>query len=105
MDKWILTSLQLLDFKLIAVIIFEELAPVEFYNVRSLTDPPYAYLSDDFCLLVCSESLRADFLFFMRFCTPKTTPPTPTPMTSYTSVNSFHSNMMLKALLSKSTVN
>jgi len=55
-------------------------------------------------LLVHSESLRTDFLFSTRFSTPKTTPPTPTPTTSKTSLNSSHSSMMLKALLSKSTV-
>ena len=56
-------------------------------------------------LLVHSDILRADFLFFTRFSTPNTTPPTPTPKTSYTSLNSFHSSMILKAFLSKSTVN
>ena len=56
-------------------------------------------------LLVHSESLRADFIFSFRFSTPNTTPPTPTPMTSYTSLNSFHSSMMLKALFSKTSVN
>ena len=56
-------------------------------------------------LLIHSESLRADFLFSTRFSTPKTTPPTPTPKTSYTSLKSSHSSMMLKALLSKSKVN
>ena len=50
-DKGILTSLQFIDYKLIVVSIFEELAPVEFYNVRSLTDPPYAYFSDRFCFV------------------------------------------------------
>ena len=53
-------------------------------------------------LLVHSASLRADFLFSKRFSTPKTTP---TPKTSYTSLNSFHSSMILNALLSKFTVN
>ena len=56
-------------------------------------------------LLVHSESLRAHFLFSKRFSAPKTIPPTPTPITSYTSLNSFHSSMMFKALLAKSTVN
>jgi len=56
-------------------------------------------------LLVHNDSLRADFLFSLRFSTPKTTPSTPTPRTSYTSLNSFHSSMMLRALLSKSIVN
>jgi len=40
MDKGILTFLQFLDYKLITIRIFEELASVEFYNERSLTDPP-----------------------------------------------------------------
>ena len=49
--KRILASLQLLDYKLIAVIIFEELALVEFYNVRILADPSKAYFSDGFCFV------------------------------------------------------
>ena len=51
MDKRALTPLQLLDYKLIAISIFEELAPIELYNVRSLTDPPNAYFSDDFSFI------------------------------------------------------
>jgi len=51
MNKRMLTSLQFLDYKLISVSIFEELATVEFYNVRSLTDPPNAYFSDGFCFV------------------------------------------------------
>jgi len=51
MDKWILTPLQLLDYKLVAISIFEELALVEFYNVRSLADPSNAYFSDGFCFV------------------------------------------------------
>jgi len=50
-DKRILTSLHFIDYKLIAVIIFEELVPVELYNVRSLTDRPNAYFSDGFCFV------------------------------------------------------
>ena len=48
MDKRILKSLQFVDYKLIAVSIFEELAPVKFYKVRSLTDPPNADFSNGF---------------------------------------------------------
>jgi len=51
MDKRILTSLQFIDYKLIAVSIFEELAPVELYYVRRLTDPPNAYFSNCFCFV------------------------------------------------------
>jgi len=51
MAKWILTSLQFIDYKLIAVSIFEELAPVEFYNVRRLTYPSNAYFSYGFCFV------------------------------------------------------
>jgi len=51
MDKEIFTSLQFIDYKLIAFIIFEELAPVVFYNVRSLPNPPNAYFSYDFCFV------------------------------------------------------
>ena len=51
MTKRILTSLQFIDYKLIAIIIFEELAPIEFCNVRSLTDPSNAYFSDGFCFV------------------------------------------------------
>ena len=50
-DKRMLTSLQFLDYKLIAVSIFEELTTVEFYNVRSLTDPPNAYFSNGYCFI------------------------------------------------------
>ena len=55
-------------------------------------------------LLMHKDSLRADFLFSLRFSTPKTTPPTPTPRISYAPLNSFHSSITFKALLSKSTV-
>ena len=51
MAKRILAPLQLLDYKLIAINIFKELAPVEFYDVRSLTDPSNAYFSDGFCFV------------------------------------------------------
>ena len=44
-DKWILTPLQLLDYKLIAVSIFEEFTLVESYKVRSLADSSNAYFS------------------------------------------------------------
>jgi len=50
-DKGVLTPLQFIDYKLFAFSIFEELAPVELYNVRSLTDPPNAYFSDGFCFV------------------------------------------------------
>jgi len=50
-DKRIFASLQFIDYKLIAVSIFEELAPIVFYNVRSLADPPNAYFSDGFCFV------------------------------------------------------
>jgi len=51
LDKGVLTSLQFIDYKLIAISIFEELAPVEFYNVRSLADSSNAYFSDGFCFV------------------------------------------------------
>ena len=44
-DKWILTPLQLVDYKLIAISIFEEFTLVEFYKVRSLADSSNAYFS------------------------------------------------------------
>ena len=50
-DKRVLASLQFIDYKLIAFSIFEELAPIELYNVRSLTDPPNAYFSNGFCFV------------------------------------------------------
>jgi len=106
MKKRILNSLQLLDYKLIASSIFEKFAPIKFYNIRRLTDSHNSYFFDGFCFVSTqSESLRTDFLFSTRFSTPKMTPPTPTPTTSYTSLNSFHSSIMFKALLSKSSVN
>ena len=105
MNQGIITSLKFLDYKLIAVSVFEELTSKVLYNVRTLANPSNPYFSETSALLVHSESLRASFLFSMRFSTPKTTPSTPTPKTSYTSLNSFHSSMILKALLSKSTVN
>jgi len=51
MDKGILTSLQFIDYKLIAIRIFEEFALVEFDNMRRLTDLSNAYFSDGFCLV------------------------------------------------------
>jgi len=64
MDKRILTFLLLLDYKLITVSIFEELAPVEFNNVRSLTNSPNAYFSDDFCFVGAQWEFESRFPFF-----------------------------------------
>ena len=47
-DKRIIAFFKLLYYKLIALGIFEELALVEFYNERTLADPPNAYFSDGF---------------------------------------------------------
>jgi len=64
MAKRILTPLQLFDYKLITISIFEELAPIEFYNVRSLADPPYAYFSDGFCFIGAQWEFESRFPFF-----------------------------------------
>ena len=64
MDKRALTPLQLLDYKLIAINIFEELAPIELYNVRSLTDPPNAYFSDGICFVGAQWEFENRFPFF-----------------------------------------
>jgi len=66
MDKGILTPLQLLDYKLIAISIFEEFAPVEFHNVRSLADPPNAYFSDGFCFVSAQWEFESRFPFFLE---------------------------------------
>jgi len=49
MNKRIFASLQFIYYKFIAVSIFEKLAPIEFYNIRSLAYPPNAYFFDGFC--------------------------------------------------------
>jgi len=64
LDKWILTSLQFIDYKLIAFSIFEEPAPIEFYNVRSLTDPSDACFSDGFCFVSAQWEFESRFPFF-----------------------------------------
>ena len=64
MDKEIFTSLQFIDYKLIAFIIFEELAPVVFYNVRSLPNPPNAYFSYDFCFVDAKWEFESRFPIF-----------------------------------------
>ena len=57
-------------------------------------------------LFVHRESFRTDDLFSLRFSTPKTTfPLDPTPNTSYSPQNSFHSNIISNAFLSNSVVN
>jgi len=48
MDEGIIASLQFIDYKLITISIFEKLASVELYNVRTLTNPPNSYFSDGF---------------------------------------------------------
>jgi len=63
-DKWILTPLQLLDYKLITISIFEELVLVEFYNVRSLTDSSNAYFSDGFCFVGAQWEFESRFPIF-----------------------------------------
>jgi len=66
MDKWKLTSLQLINYKLIAISILEELAPVELYNVRCLTDPHNAYFSDGFCFVGAQRKFESSFPFFLE---------------------------------------
>jgi len=66
MDKGILTFLQFLDYKLISISIFEELASIVFYNVRSLTDPSYAYFSDNFCFVGAQCEFESRFSFFQE---------------------------------------
>jgi hypothetical protein len=51
LNEGVLASLQLLDYKLVTISIFEELAAIKFYNVRSLTNPPNTYFSDGFCFV------------------------------------------------------
>ena len=64
MDKCIFTSLQFIDDKLIAVSIFEELAPIELYNIRILAYPPNAYFSDGFCFVGAQLEFESRFPFF-----------------------------------------
>jgi len=64
MGKWILTSLEFIDYKLIAISIFEEFEPVEFYNVRSLTNPSNAYFSNGFCFVGAQWEFESRFPFF-----------------------------------------
>ena len=63
MDEGIITSLQLIDYKLIAISIFEELTSEELYNVRTLTDPPNAYFSDDFSFIGAQWEFESKFSF------------------------------------------
>ena len=51
MNERIFASLQFVDYKLIAVSIFEELASIEFYTIRGLADPHNAYFSNGFCFV------------------------------------------------------
>ena len=64
MDEGIITFLQFLNYKLIAISIFEELAPVEFCNVRGLADPPNAYFSYDFCFVDAKWEFESRFPIF-----------------------------------------
>ena len=64
MDEGIITSLQFLDYKLIAISIFEEFASVELYNVRALTNPPNTYFSYGFCLVSAQWEFESNFPFF-----------------------------------------
>jgi len=66
MGKGIITFLQLLDYKLIAISIFEELASVKFYNVRSLTYPPNTYFSDGFSFVGAQWEFESRFPFFHK---------------------------------------
>jgi len=66
MGKRILTFLQFIDYKLVTTSIFEELAPVEFYNMRSLTDPPNPYFSDGFCFVGAQRKFESRFPFFQE---------------------------------------
>ena len=64
LNKGVLTSLQLLDYKLIAISIFEELRSVKSYNVRGLTNPPNTYFSDGFCFVGAQWEFESRFPFF-----------------------------------------
>jgi len=66
MNKRIFASLQLIDYKLIAISIFEKLAPVEFYDERSLTDPHNAYFFDGFCFVSAQGKFESRFPFFLK---------------------------------------
>jgi len=66
LDKGILASLQFINYKLIAVSIFEELVTVELYNVRILTNPHNTYFSDDFCFVGAQWEFEGRFSFFHK---------------------------------------
>ena len=66
MDEGIITFLQFLDYKLIAISIFEELASVEFYDVKSLTNPPNTYFSDRFRFVDTQWEFESRFPFFLE---------------------------------------
>ena len=66
MGKRIPTPLQLLDYKLLAIRIFEEFASIEFKNVRGFTDPPNTYFSDGFCFVGTQWEFENRFPFFHK---------------------------------------
>jgi len=65
LDKGGLTSLQLLDYKLIAIRIFEEFELVELNNVRSFANSPNSYFSDGFCFVAAQWEFERRFPFFL----------------------------------------
>ena len=66
MAKRMVTFLKFLDYKLIAISIFEELAPVEFHNAWSLADPPNAYFSYGFCFVSAQWEFESRLPFFLE---------------------------------------
>ena len=66
MDKGIMTFLQFLNYKFIAIIIFKELASVKFYNARSLTDSPDTYFPDGFRFIGAQWKFENRFPFFHK---------------------------------------
>ena len=66
MNKRIFASLQFIYYKFIAVSIFEKLAPIEFYNIRSLAYPPNAYFFDGFCFAGAQWEFESRFPFFYK---------------------------------------
>jgi len=70
MDKRVLTPIQLLDYKLIAIKVLEEPTLVEFYYVRRLTGPSNAYFSDGFCFVNTQGEFENRFPFFHEVFSP-----------------------------------
>jgi len=65
-DERVLASFHLVDYKFIAISVFEKVMPVEFRYVRSLADPHNTDFSENCCFVGAYRKFKSRFSFFLE---------------------------------------